>query len=127
MKKIIIGLFLAFGISGCALFNATSDLQVSPQAVYIAANSFNVAEITATNYLRLPKCKSTSNVFCRSPVATARIIPAIRSGRMARDELEIFIQNNPGKFGPSGTYNILIAANNTLQYVFQQYNIGTQR
>lgn len=122
MRKFILAAVLALNLGGCALFQAVSDAQVSEQAVYVASNAFNVAQITATNYLQLPKCTGASFV-CRSPTATAMIIPAVRSGRAARDELQTFVRNNPGRLGAAGTYNALVAATNSLQAIFAQYGV----
>lgn len=126
MRKLILALVLSVNLGGCALFqgfHAVSDIQVSEQAVYVAANAFNVVQITATNYLRLKKCDGSTFV-CRSPTATAMIIPAIRSGRAARDELETFTRQNPGRLGSAGTYNALVAATNSIKAIFVQYGVN---
>lgn len=122
MRIVVIALALA--LSGCAGLQAVQNTEVPEAYIYVAANTFNALEITATNYLRLPKCKAGTTPICRSPAATAQIIPAVRSGRAARDELENFTKANPGKLGPSGTYNALVATNNILQSIFTQYNVG---
>jgi hypothetical protein len=128
MRKIALVLSLAFGLASCAgLNNAYTTLSgttVSPTAVYIAANAFDAVEVTATNYLKLKQCSSTSGKICRSPAATKQIIPAVRSGRVARTNLENYMNQNPGALGPVGLYNALTAATNTLQAVVAQYNIG---
>lgn len=128
MIKRLIALCLVLALSGCADFrNAVSVLEgtaVSPAAVYIASNGFDAAEATATNYLTLPRCAVTSPALCRSPAATKQIIPAVRAGRKARDDLKAFLAANPGQLGPTGLYNALTAATGTLHGVFQIYNIG---
>lgn len=128
MKKFFALVALAAVLSGCASLTKTWDIvtgaTVSPAAVVVAGNAFDALEATATNYL----------VFCRSNRASAtcigyvkarkQIIPAVRSGRVARNNLEAFLSANPGQLGPSGLYNALVSSINTLQGVAAQYNIG---
>lgn len=124
MKKVFLALSFAVALSGCAQLKADYDAitgaTVSPTAVIVAGNSFDAAEATATNYLRLPKCGTFP---CRSAQATKAIIPAIRSGRLARNNLEAFLVANPGALGPAGLYSALRTATDTLQQIFAQYNI----
>jgi hypothetical protein len=126
MRKLI-AIGLLFGLVGCTQLqndiNAITGASVNPTAVIVAANAFDAAEATATNYLRLKKCTATSGPICRNAAATKAIIPAIRSGRAARNNLETFMQNNPGVLGPTGLYNALTAATNTLEQIFSTYNI----
>lgn len=128
MRKILLIAALAVGLAGCAqittAWNALTGATVSPQAVYIAANAFDAVELTATNYLRLPRCHTGGPVICRSPSATAQIVPAVRSGRVARNNLEQFMKDHPGQLGPQGLYDALTGATATLKGIFAQYNIG---
>lgn len=130
IKKFVIISCLGFSLASCAsltkTYDAVTGATVSTEAVYIAANTFDASERTATNYLRLAKCTPTNRPICRDPVATSKIIPAIRSGRVARNNLLAFIKANPGQLGPTGLYNILSASNSTLQGIFTQYNIGNK-
>ena len=127
MRKIFLIVALALTLPACAqlqnAYTAVTGASVNPTAVIIAANAFDAVEATATNYLRLKKCTATSGPICRDPKATAVIIPAVRSGRTARNNLEAFMQANPGVLGPKGLYNALITATSTLQQVFATYNI----
>ena len=123
MRKILAVVF-ALTLSGCAGFQLLSGTSVPPTAVYVAVNSFDAVEATATNYLRLKKCSPTSGSVCRSPTATAKIIPAVRSGRVARTNLEQFYKDNPGALGPASLYNALVTATSTLNGIMQAYNIG---
>lgn len=131
MKKIFLALTLAVSLAGCATFTKTWDAvtgaTVSPAAVIVAANAFDALEVTATNYLRLKKCTGTNGPVCRDPAATAKIIPAVRSGRVARNNLEQFLKDNPGALGPAGLYNALTASINTLQGVIAVYNVGAAK
>ena len=129
MKKILLTFTILLSLAGCAsIQNAYSTLNgttVSPTAVYVEANAFDAVEATATNYLRLKKCTATSGPVCRNANATKQIIPAVRAGRVARTNLENFMQQNPGALGPVGLYNALTAATATLQAVVNQYHVGS--
>jgi hypothetical protein len=126
MRKIL-AVVACLGLAGCAnLQNAwtvLSSTSVSPAAVNVAVNTFDALEATATNYLRLPRCANGGPIICRSPSATKQIIPAIRSGRYARNNLEQFIAAHPGQLGPQGLYDALMNSVNTLQSIYGQYNV----
>lgn len=126
MRKILIPLALALGLGACTnLQNAFSTLtgaSVSPEVVYIARNSFDTLEVTATNYIRY--CTVKRGAPGCNDTAIKSLIPAVRSGRVARNNLTQFLKDNPGALGPAGLYNALVTATNTLQSVEAQYNIG---
>lgn len=126
MRKIILGLALALSLGACTnLQNAYSTLtgaSVSPTMVYIARNSFDALEATSTNYIRY--CTQHRNAAGCYDSAIKQIVPAVRSGRVARNNLTQFEKDNPGALGPSGLYNALVTATNTLQSIQTQYNIG---
>jgi hypothetical protein len=133
MKKLLIAAVLALGLSGCAtqfgqkvegVYSAITGATVDPQSVIVASNIFDGLQRTATNYLRLKKCNGSTPI-CRDPGATGKIIPAIRSGRVARNNLQQFMKDHPGQLGPTGLYDALEASISTLQLAFAQYNIGT--
>ncbi len=127
MKRFLIVPLFALGLASCAQlqsdWSAITGASVSPTAVIVAGNAFDAVEATATNYLRLKKCSAATGPVCRNPAATAAIIPAIRSGRQARNALETFMQQNPGVLGPTGLYNALTTATSTLEQIFSTYNI----
>ena len=127
MKKILI-LIAALSLASCAniqnAYEAATQSSISPKAVIVAANTFDALEATATNYLRLPKCGVDVSKVCRNPNATKPIVNAVRSGRVARNNLEQFMINHPGQLGPSGPYDILVTAIDTLNSVYAQYNVG---
>ena len=126
LNPLALVLVLAFGLASCAkltaAYNVLSGLQVTPTTVYVAANAFDVLEQTATNYLRLPKCPLATPV-CSDPLAVAQIVPLIRSGRVARTNLEAFMRANPGQFGPVSLYNALTSVTSALQQIMTEYNI----
>jgi hypothetical protein len=125
---------LALALAGCAqmqafeqkvstVYSAVTGATVNPQAVLIASNIFDGLEVTATNYLRLTRCNGTTPV-CRNPSATRAIIPAVRSGRVARNNLQQFFKDHPGQLGPAGLYDALQSSIATLQAAFAKYQIG---
>ena len=117
--RLIIVVAIALGISGCASlqhgWDVLTSTQVSPQLVSVAGNSFDALEATATNYLKLTKCTGNNNPICRDPAITKRIISAVRTGRVARANLEQFFHDHPGQLGPAGLYDAMTAAIATLQ------------
>lgn len=124
----IAALSLLFVLGGCANFqnawNVLTSAQVTPQTVVVAANTFDALEATATAYLKLRRCSATSGPVCRDPGVTKKIIPAVRSGRVARNNLEQFFRDHPGQLGPQGLYDALQAAINTLQGIISQYHLA---
>src|SRR5476651_1542745 len=129
MKKLILGLTLAFGLVACAQLQndlaVLTSTQVTVTTVTVAGNTFDALEATATAYLRLPRCSGTNGPACRDPGATAKIIPAVRSGRVARNNLEQFFTDHPGQLGSQGLYDVLQASIATLQGVISTYHIGS--
>jgi len=125
MKKLLF-VVLIIGLAGCTnlqnAYNTLSGVSVSPVAVYVARNSFDALEATATNYILY--CKPHPTTPGCSKTAIAKLIPAIRSGRVARNNLIQFQRDNPGALGPAGLYNALITATNTIQAIATQYNIA---
>ena len=127
MKKILIVAALGLSLTACAslqnTWNTLTSAQVTVTTVAVAGNTFDALEATATGYLRLPKCSGTNGPACRDPGVTAKIIPAVRAGRVARNNLEQFFTDHPGQLGPQGLYDALQASITTLQSVISTYNI----
>lgn len=128
MKRFLITLSVLATLGGCAQVNSLyqaaskiSDASVSPTAVIIAANGFDAIEVTAANYLTLPRCPKVT--VCRDPQATKVLIPAIKSGRIARNNLKAFLRTHPGQLGSKGLYDALNASISTIQGIISQYNI----
>lgn len=131
MKKILI-ILMALSLAGCAgtrfgTFVATIESAasgtVSPEAIYIARNAFDTVEVSATNYLNLKHCPTNAS-FCRDKVATAKLIPAIRSGRVARNNATQFLKDHPNQLGTQGLYDALTTSTDTIKQILAQYNIG---
>ncbi len=127
MKRIAT-LLIILSLAGCAQlqndWNVLTTSQVTITTVSVAGNTFDALETTATSYLQLPRCTGTNGPICRDPAATKKIISAVRSGRVARNNLEQFFVDHPGQLGPQGLYDALQSAIATLQAVISQYNIG---
>lgn len=129
MRKLAIASAMALALfsAGCTnLQNAWESLTsatVSPQVVVVAVNTFDALEATATAYLRLTRCNGKNGPVCRDPAATAKLIPAVRAGRVARNNLEQFMLDHPGALGPQGLYDALQKAIGTVQDVVTQYKM----
>lgn len=128
MRKIILAIALAALLGGCATlaridagWQAVKSSTVSPAAVVVAANTFNALEATATNYLRLKKCTGANGPICRDPAVTAKVIPAVRAGRAARDSLIAFQKAHPGALGDQGVYDALQSSIGTLTSIINTY------
>lgn len=123
MKKLI--LILALALGGCASLQSTYDVisgaTVTPQQVYLARNAFDTVEVTATNYITY--CKVHPTTPGCSKTAIAQLIPAVRSGRVARNNLVQFQKSNPTAGSPSNLYNVLITATNTIQQIQSIYKV----
>lgn len=133
MRKLFTALVLAASVSlgGCATFqNAKNTFDIvtsaraSPTAIIVAAQTFDALEVSATNYLRLPKCTAVSGPVCRNRLAANAIIKAVRTGRPVRNQLEAFLRDHPGELGPKGLYDALTGAAQTIQGIFTAYQIG---
>ena len=126
MRKIIFAIpLLLLALGGCAQLTALTSSTVSTESVGIAVNGFDALEATATNYLRLRRCTGTNGPVCRDPAATAEIIPAVRAGRVARNNIEQFLKDHPGQLGTTGLYDALTAASSTLGAIITKYKAGT--
>ena len=128
MKKFFAICAVALGLTGCAnidnAYNTLTGASVSPQSALVAANSFDALETVATGYLQLPACGSGAPVTCRNAAAVSKIVPAIRSGRAARNAIEALLSANNGGAITVASYNTLSAAVTTLEAVYSSYSIS---
>ncbi len=109
------------GLAGCSTLSTLVGTTISPTQVIVAGNSFDAIEATATNYLRLPLCPGAT--LCRTAAATDAIVPAVRAARTARNQMEAFVNANPGQPAPVSLYNTTITAINALESTLAQYNV----
>src|SRR6185369_122280 len=115
MKKFFAIAVLALSLGGCAdtklgdfiaTVKSAASGSVSPEAIYIARNAFDTVEVSATNYLSLPRCPKQAP-FCREPSVTPQLIAAVRSGRDARNAATVFLKDHPNELGSQGLYDAL--------------------
>lgn len=122
MKKLFVAVILAISLGGCAqlqdfsqrvenAWQVATSASVSPTQIIVAANAFNAAQATATQYLNY--CKINVQVAACGLTTRQKVVALVRSGRAARDELETYVEK--GGAGPSGVYNVLVAAVSALQ------------
>lgn len=118
MKKLILALGIVLSLGACAelqklrtVYQEVSSATVTPQQIYIAANTFDGVQATATQYLN----------YCRANLTTAIcsadnrriVIRGVRAGRAARNQLETYLTQ--GTAAPAAIYNTLVAAITNLQ------------
>ncbi len=129
MRKLMLAAAALLALGGCTQFRADvaavktafgkiSTTQLSPTAVRVAIDLFDGVEVSAKNYLALPRCGGTALV-CRNPAYMAPIIKAVKDGRAARAALEQFLAGHPGALGAQGAYDALQAAVSTLKSMVQ--------
>jgi len=131
MKKLLLVVILALPLGACGtlqnVWNIVTGASVTPNQAYIAANAFDAVEVTATNYLKLPACGSAgASSLCRTQAAVNTIVPAIRSGRVARNNLEAAVTGANGAPVSASLYTALTAQTSTLQTIITQYGISSQ-
>jgi hypothetical protein len=119
--KMILAIALGLSLASCATIKADiasieviASGSVSPQKVLVAANAFDAAETTGTNYLGLPVCPQGAPA-CRTPAIVAIVVKSIRSGRSARNQLEAYMTAHPGSVVPVSYYNALATAIKAIQ------------
>jgi hypothetical protein len=131
MRKWFALLLLAPLLVGCGTFGqelqniytAATGASVPASAVLVAGNSFDAVEKTATNYIVFCSANRANPACANFVTIRGKLVPAVRSGRAARNNLEAFMIANPGALGPAGLYNTLQAAVQTLQDVMTKYHI----
>ena len=134
MKHLIPLLALcALPLAGCntleqdyAAVEVAYGTSASPQLALAAANSFDALETVATGYLQLPLCGASAPVTCRTLAASKAIVPAVRSGRAARNAIETLLSQNSGAAIPIARLNTLNAAISALDAVYANYHISAK-
>lgn len=122
MKKFLVAAIVALSLGGCAqlqefgqkvdtAWQIVTTAAVSPTQIIVAANAFDAAEATATQYLVF--CHTNPSVSACALSTRQKIVAAVRAGRASRDQLEPYVEQ--GSAGPSALYNALTAAVSTLQ------------
>jgi len=126
MKKLL-AIAVVLSLGGCANLkqewqNITSA-SVPQNGVIVAGNSFDAVESVAASYLSFCKANKALPVCANYVQIRKQLLPAVRSARVARANLETFAQANPGQLGPSGLYNALQSAIATVQQIITQYHV----
>ena len=67
MRKLLILSVAAISLAACAGGNSPA---LDTTQVYVAAQAFDAAEVTATNYLHLPLCAAPVTTLCRTAALT---------------------------------------------------------
>lgn len=115
MKRLLLILPLILTLGACATLNADwaiiTGTTISPTQIVVAANAFDAAEGTATQYLLYCKQFPTQSPCALSTRQT--VVKAVRAGRTARNQLEPYVVS--GTAGPAAIYNTLIATVSSLQ------------
>jgi hypothetical protein len=123
-RRLVIGAFVLAPVflSGCSAVTTLTSPALTPTQVIVAANAFDAIEATATNYLSLPTCPTATPV-CKTAAGVNAIVPAIRTGRAARNTLEAAVNSGGATPLSVSTYTTLTTAITTLQAVMAQYAV----
>lgn len=117
---------LTISLGSCAALQKLSSTEVPMSAIIVAGNSVNAAETAATAYVRY--CTpNPSPAGCDDAVIKTKIVPAVKSIRIARDAAEQFAADNPNAtLGPATLVSAVTTSVTTLQAILAQYNIPTK-
>lgn len=122
--KLFIAALGALALAGCASVDATLvSSSVNPNYAATAVSTFNAIETAADGYLRLPACVTGGSAVCRNAEAVAQIVPLIRSGRKARNQVLAALNASNGAAITVTPYNALNAIVQTLQGLYATYGI----
>ena len=78
-------------------YGELSATTIPPQTALIAVSSFEAIETIAGVYGHLPPCGSAgATVVCKDAVVSSKIVPAMVSGRIARNTIKSLLRANGG-------------------------------
>lgn len=109
----------ALAIGGCAngqfnpiaaienIYSAATGSTMTPEAVYLLSNTFDVAVKAAATYDRLPVCGTQKGVACRQAAIVKQVDALVRQGQKVRNQLISYVLANPGQTVPVSNYNTL--------------------
>lgn len=122
---LLLAAFLCLPVTSCATYDAAkkavqtvTNVKVTKTQVYIAANAFNAAKASATNYIDLPICLPGQTFLlnaCSRRAIIDRIVPAIKAGTQNRKDLLAYVKTNPDALGVSGAYQAIKGLTQTIQ------------
>lgn len=121
MKKILL---LCLALGGCSTIANLESAGLSMNQVYVAANAFDAAENTATQYLKLPACSPGNGYVCRNPAAVTAIANVGRPAVKARQNLVAACLVSTTSADCVSAYGTVTTAVSTLQAIFTQYGKG---
>ena len=90
------------------IWNVATGSAVTPQAVYVAANSFDAAENAAIVYDRLPTCGATQSAACKQLATVKTVDGLVRQGIIVRKQLVSAAASNPSGPAAISNYNALM-------------------
>lgn len=102
-------------LPGCAALTQVAGLTVSPQAAAVAVNAFDALEAAGTVYISLKTCGPAAPVPCKTVDAARKVVAAVQSGRIARNEVEALLAASAGGPIPVASYQTLQGAIVALQ------------
>ena len=133
LKFVSFVIAVALALSGCAALTTAqqtitlaTSVSVPDQTVAATITTFNAIEQLAADYDRLPPCVASAPTLCRTPAGVNAIAPAIRTGRIARNQLRKQLTAGATSV-PVVSYNTLASAIITLQGIYAQYKIKAQQ
>ena len=127
MKKFLLVIPLALSLGACAslqalqtdvgnAFGVLTGTSIPPTALIVAANSYDAAEATATNYLIY--CSSNKTVQPCALSNRQAVVKAVRAGRVVRGQLETYISS--GTSAPPALYQEILGIISSVQSVIPQ-------
>ncbi|NTG86222.1 hypothetical protein G6L15_08690 [Agrobacterium rhizogenes] len=114
---------LTISLGSCAALQKLSSTEVPSTAISAAAESVNVAETSAKNYIVF--CSpNPAPKGCDDSLIKTKIVPAVKNVRVARDAARTFIANNPNStLGPATLVSGVTTAVSALQTILTQNSI----
>lgn len=117
-------------VTGCSetldkfekVYTVITSAKATSKAIVLGIQSFDVAKIGATGWLRLRRCDGTNAPICRDPALLDEVDAAIQDGTKLRNELKAWVRTHPDGIGPQDSYDKLVAATATIEKVVAIYN-----
>ena len=97
MKAAFIAISVALGIIALSVgagIYAMQTTRIPGKDVIVIGNAFVAVEATATNYLKLPLCRTMTHI-CRTPAISADIVHGVKAARVAVLALEADARRSP--------------------------------
>lgn len=116
MLKIFAVAALALLAAACA--KSPANIAITQHEISAAVNAYDAAELTAGNYLSLPRCPAAA--VCQTLAGATAVAKATRAGRAARDDIETHLGVGAT---PATSLDALNAATAALQALVLQYHI----